>query len=155
MPSNATKPILYGTLASIISLGIYFTILSLVSGWSFAQNQFFSFWYFIVSLSVGFGIQVGLYIYLRNLIHGVTGSGKILGVTGTTSTVAMISCCTHYLANLLPILGLAGAATFVTLYQVELFLVGLLFNLGGIVYMANRIFKFSEPGESAFDGQHP
>lgn len=136
------RSFLYGIAASVILLGVYFGVLTLVSGWSFAQNEFTSFWYFIVSLAVGFGIQIGLYTYLKELIKGGQGSGKILGLTATTSTATMISCCTHYLANLLPILGVAGVVTFVTQYQRELFWVGLLFNLGGIAYMAHRIFSF-------------
>ena len=132
----------YGTLASAILLGVYFAVLSFVSGWGFAQNQFVSFWYFIVSLSLGFGIQIGLYFHLKELIRGGQGGGRVLGVTATTSTATMISCCTHYIANLLPILGVAGVVTFVAQYQTELFWVGLLFNLGGIAYMANRISSF-------------
>lgn len=141
---NIIKPIGYGGLASGILLGVYFVVLALVSGWSFAQSQFASFWYFIVSLAIGFGVQIGLYAYLRNLIHGSQSSGKVLGVTGATSTAAMISCCAHYLANLLPILGVTGLVTFVAQYQVKLFWVGLLFNVGGIVYMANKIFKYKK-----------
>ncbi len=136
------KPVVYGALASLILLGTYFLVLTLVSGWEFAQSQFVSFWYFVVSLSAGFGLQVGLYTHLRNLIGG--GNGKILGVTGTTSTAAMISCCAHYLTNVLPILGIAGIATFVAQYQVELFWVGVLFNAGGIAYMGNKILKFKQ-----------
>lgn len=132
---------LYGTLASAVLLGVYFTVLSLVSGWGFAQNQFATFWYFIISLAVGFGIQVGLYTYLRSFIKDGQDSGKVLGVTGTTSTASMISCCTHYLVNLLPILGVTGVVTFVTQYQVQLFWVGLLFNIGGIIYMIRIIAK--------------
>ena len=142
MPNATAKPILLGILASILLLGIYFAVLTLVSGWGFAQNQFLQFWYFIVGLALGFGIQIGLYNYLKSQIHGSHGEGKVLGVTGTTSTAAMISCCAHYLVNLLPILGVAGVVTFVTAYQVELFWVGILFNLGGIFYIANRIMKF-------------
>ena len=142
MRRTSVIPMFYGTLASAILLGVYFAVLSFVSGWGFAQNQFVLFWYFIVSLSLGFGIQIGLYTYLKELIKGGQGGGKVLGVTGTTSTATMISCCTHYLANLLPILGVAGVVTFVAQYQTELFWVGLLFNLGGIAYMANRIFSF-------------
>ncbi len=142
MGRTNVMPVFYGTLASVILLGMYFAVLSFVSGWGFAQNQFVSFWYFIVSLSLGFGIQIGLYTHLKELIKGGQGGGEVLGVTATTSTAAMISCCTHYLANLLPILGVAGVVTFVAQYQTELFWVGLLFNLGGIAYMANRIFSF-------------
>ena len=142
MTSNYIKSVLYGFLASGFLLGIYFVILTLVSGWGFAQDQFFQFWYFIVSLALGFGIQIGLYTYLKDLIKGMHGEGQVLGVTGTTSTAAMISCCTHYLTNLLPILGTVGIVTFVVQYQVELFWVGLLFNVGGIIYIASRIIKF-------------
>lgn len=150
-----TKSVLYGTLASLALLVVYFVVLTLVSGWNFALSQFLNFWYFIVSLSVGFGVQIGLYIYLRNLVKSGQGSGKILGVTGTTSTAAMISCCTHYLVNLLPILGVTGAVTFVAQYQVELFWVGLLFNLGGIFYIANKIIKFSAQNNSIFIEKQP
>src|SRR3989344_2415267 len=142
MSRTNIMPVVYGVLASAALLGVYFLVLTLVSGLDFAQSQFTSFWYFIVSLAVGFGVQIGLYTHLRNLIHGGQGSGKVLGVTGTTSTAAMISCCTHYLSNLLPILGVAGVVTFVAQYQTELFWVGILFNLGGIAYIANRIFIF-------------
>ncbi|OGZ42657.1 MAG: hypothetical protein A3C80_04615 [Candidatus Ryanbacteria bacterium RIFCSPHIGHO2_02_FULL_45_43] len=144
MPSGIAKSILYGILAGSMLLGVYFVVLSLVSGWNYAQAQFFDFWYFIVSLALGFGIQIGLYTHLRSLVKGMHGEGRVLGVTGTTSTAAMISCCTHYLANLLPILGTVGIVTFVAQYQIELFWVGLLFNLGGILYMTNKVIKFKE-----------
>ena len=147
------KSVLYGILASGLLLSIYFVVLILISGWGFAQDQFSQFWYFIVSLALGLGIQIGLSGHLRGLIRGMHGEGKVLGVTGTTSTAAMISCCTHYLANLLPILGAVGIVTFVAQYQVELFWVGLLFNLGGIFYITSRIIKFSARGGSAFGGK--
>ena len=138
------KSVIYGAFASGILLGIYFAILSLVSGWNFAKDQFFLFWYFIVSLAVGFGVQVGLYVYLKNLVQGEKDGKKIVGITGTTSTTAMISCCAHYLVNLLPIIGVAGVATFVAQYQREFFWIGLLFNLGGIVFMASKIIKHKQ-----------
>ncbi len=144
MSSNAAKPLLYGALASTILLTVYFTVLSLVSGWDFAQDQFFSFWYFIVSLAVGFGLQVGLYTYLKNLVHlGLAGS-KVLGVTGMTSTATMVSCCAHYLVNLLPFLGVVGIVSFVAQYQIGLFWVGLLFNLGGIWYITDKIIRYKK-----------
>lgn len=144
MNDSLKKPLIYGLLATFLLLLLYFAVLTGVSGWNFAQSQFASFWYFILGLTFGFGIQIGLYTYLKNLIASGRPSGKILGVTGTTSTAAMISCCTHYLANLLPILGIAGVVTFVAQYQVQLFWVGLLFNLGGMVYISRRILKLKQ-----------
>ncbi|MFA6076575.1 MAG: hypothetical protein WC735_00695 [Candidatus Paceibacterota bacterium] len=141
MFNNTTKSILYGILASLILLAIYFSVLTFVSGWVFAQSQFADYWYFIVSLVVGFGIQITLYQYIKNIVHSTQGMGKVIGVSGTTSTAAMISCCAHYLVNLLPILGVTGLVTFVAQYQVKLFWVGIFFNVAGIVYMISRIIK--------------
>lgn len=150
---NIIKSIAYGSLASGILLGVYFATLSLVSGRSFAQNQFASFWYFIVSLAIGFGIQIALYQYIKSLARGGHGMGKVVGISGTTSTAAMVSCCAHYLVNLAPILGITGLITFVAQYQVKLFWVGILFNIAGIGYMINRIVKFSARGGSALGGK--
>ena len=140
--TNVAKSVLYGTLASIILLGVYFSVLTLVSGWSFAQSQFASFRYFIISLVVGFGIQIALYQYIKSLVHDGQGMGKVVGVSGTTSTTAMISCCAHYLVNIVPILGITGLATFVAQYQINIFWVGLVFNLFGILFISNKIRKF-------------
>src|SRR3989339_1167286 len=147
MTNNIAKPALYGIIASTILLGVYFAVLTLVSGWSFAQSQFADFWYFIISLVVGFGIQIGLYQYIKTLVHSGQGMGKVVGVSGTTSTAAMISCCAHYLVNLIPILGVTGLATFAAQYQVKLFWVGIFFNVAGIVYMVNKIIKFKKDHE--------
>ena len=147
MLNKTTKSIVYGILASVILLGDYFTILTFVSGWSFAQEQFASYWYFILSLTVGFGIQITLYQYIKSLVHSGQGMGKVVGVSGTTSTAAMISCCAHYLVNLVPILGVTGLVTFVAQYQVKLFWVGIFFNIAGIVYMVSKIYKFKKHHE--------
>ena len=152
MQKIITQSVLYGVLASAILLGVYFAILTFVSGWVFAQDQFRSYWYFIVSLTVGFGIQIALYQYIKSLMHGGQGTGKVIGVSGTTSTAAMISCCAHYLVNLVPILGVTGLVSFVTQYQIELFWVGLAFNIFGIGYMVNKIIKFKKQCRALMDG---
>ncbi len=147
MTNNIAKSTLYGTLSSAILLGVYFAVLTLVSGWSYALIQFTDFWYFIVSLVVGFGIQIALYQYLKTLVHSGQGMGKVVGVSGTTSTAAMISCCAHYLVNLVPILGITGLATFVSQYQIKIFWVGLAFNIFGILFISNKIIKFKKSHE--------
>lgn len=137
---KSTAAGLAGTMAL---LGVYFLVLAGVSGWEFTLSQFVDFWYFIVSLAIGFGIQIGLYTYLRGAIHGRAASGKVVAVSGTTSTAAMISCCTHYLVNILPALGTAGIVTLVAQYQVQLFWVGVIANAAGILYIGNKVVKFS------------
>lgn len=138
------RPLLWGVVATSVLLMVYGAVVSLVSGTEFAGEQFREFWYFIVSLAVGFGIQIGLYSYLRQEVRSMNmrTSGRTVAVTGTTSTIAMISCCAHYLANIVPILGIAGALTIIGQYQKELFWVGLVFNAGGIIYIARKVYQF-------------
>ncbi len=128
--------------ATIIMLGFYFGILTLVSGWSFTVQQFNDYWLFIVALAVGFGIQVGLFSYLHRAVHSAA-SGKVMVATGATSGAAMVSCCTHYLVNLLPVLGATGIMSFVGQYQVELFWFGIASNLAGIAYIGRRVVSLS------------
>lgn len=135
------KSIRHGLLATVAMVTLYFVAVGLISDWPFAKAQFFQYWYFVISLAVGFGIQIGLYTYLKQLVAGGQGTAKVLGVTGATSTAAMISCCAHYLTNILPILGTIGLVTFVAQYQTQFFWVGLLFNIAGIVYMISKIKK--------------
>ncbi|NMF87756.1 hypothetical protein [Aromatoleum petrolei] len=139
--SDIQRPALFGGLASSILLAAYFVILTLVSGWAFALEQFSGFWYFIVPLTLGFGIQVGLFVRLRDLVGAARRSGVMVATSGTTSTAAMISCCAHYLANAAPVLGATGLVAFAAQFQTELFWVGLLFNAAGVVFVGTKLMK--------------
>ena len=134
---------LKGFLGTSLLLIFYFLIVTLISGLDFAQSQFSKYWYFILTLAFGFGIQTALYFYLRDRNRQNIPT-KVLATSGTTSAAVMISCCSHYLANILPILGISGFITFVTQYQVQFFLVGLALNLVGIAYMSNKVYLFSK-----------
>lgn len=139
--STLMVPLQFGMGAFVLMISIYFGVVSLISGISFTLDQFARFWYFIVALAVGFGIQVGLYTYLKNLVGQHGASGKVVAVSGTTSTAAMVSCCAHYLVNILPILGVTGFLAVVAEYQVELFWVGLAFNAAGVMYILSKVVK--------------
>lgn len=128
-----------GVIATVILLLVYGVIVTFVSGLNFAITQFLQYWYFIISLAIGFGIQIGCYIYLKKISHHEGISGRIVAGTGTTSTLAMISCCTHYLINIIPALGAFGIASVVSKYQTELFLIGIIFNVCGIIYLVWKI----------------
>ena len=142
MAKPEMKPKVSGLLASLGLLAVYFLLVGLISGPGFALSQFTKYWYFILGLALGFGVQVALYTKFRQLVQG--GAGGVVAVTGTTSTVAMVSCCSHYLANLLPLLGTVGILTVISQYQIELFWVGLAANLLGILYLINKLRKISK-----------
>jgi Cu+-exporting ATPase len=137
----AARPAGFGLLASGLLLAAYFGALTLVSGWKFTVDQFTEFWYYILPLGGGFGVQVALYARLRQLLQRPKDVRNVMAASGTTSTAAMISCCAHYLANVAPVLGATGLVTFAAQYQVELFWAGLAFNAAGIAYIGNRLWK--------------
>lgn len=133
------RALMAGLGASLALLVVYFGLLTLVSGWQFALGQFEAFWPYIVALATGFGIQIALYGHLRRIVRGSPAHGKVVAASGAASTAAMVSCCTHYLANLLPIVGAAGLVTLATQYQVEFFWIGLAFNAAGIAYIGMKV----------------
>jgi Cu+-exporting ATPase len=131
-----------GVFASALILTLYFTTLTLVSGWQFTIEQFVEWRPFVLALAIGFGVQIALFVYLRRAFH-TAASGKVVTATGATSTTAMVSCCTHYLVNLLPVLGATGLVSFVALYQADLFWLGIASNLAGIAYLGSRVISLS------------
>ena len=133
------RPWVGGALAFSAMLGIYFGVLTLVSGWSFTVAQFADFWPYVVTLALGFGAQVGLYLYLKQLSLHHHHAHQMVAASGTTSTAAMLACCAHYLTNILPVLGAVGAVSIVAQYQVELFWVGLAFNAASLAYIGYQV----------------
>lgn len=129
-----------GTVAFGALLTAYFGLLTLVSGWSFTASQFADYWYYVLALSAGFGVQIGLYTYLKQLALHHEHCRSVVAASGTTSTAAMLACCAHYLTNILPVIGVAGAVTVIAQYQIELFLVGLAFNAAGLAYVGHKVY---------------
>ena len=138
------RPAGFGAGAFGVLLALYFGALSLISGWSFTLSQFAEFWYYIVPLAAGFGVQVALFLKLREVVSRAKEAGAVIAASGTTSTAAMISFCAHYLANVAPVLGATGLVAFAAQFQVELFWVGLAFNLAGIGYVGNKLLNASK-----------
>lgn len=90
-------------------------------------------------LILGFGIQFGLFWLMRKGIRFNIAQKKDSQMAAGTSTavsgMAMVACCTHHAVDLLPILGLSAAALFLSEYQKQLLIFGVLSNLAGIGMM--------------------
>lgn len=163
-------------IASLFLILIFGTVTSLVSGPAFMISQFLKFWPYLVTLSIGFGVQVWLFLALKANAEGLTlsspdnpaqscritgsesfatppaagslrtaklasfhpASRAIVATTGSSSTLAMIACCSHYLVTFLPFLGVTGIATIVGQYQIEIFFIGILMNFVGIGILLNK-----------------
>lgn len=127
-----------GILAFAALLAVYFVVLTLISGFGFSVSQFVEFWPFLIALAAGFGAQVGLYLHVKRLSANHQHDRRLVAASGTTSTAAMLACCTHYLANILPVLGTVGLVGFVAQYQTGLFWVALAFNAVGLVFIGRQ-----------------
>lgn len=139
------KEIRNGVLGGISLLLFYFVVMSVASrSWSATISQFRDLWYWMIILSTGFGVQIGLFTHLQKVIkhHQMIGNPKAVTVASTgTSAVSMIACCAHHLSEILPIIGLSGLAVFLTQYQIPLILLGVIMNVFGIFYMIGQINK--------------
>jgi len=135
-------PILIGTLGALALFALYMTIVTLAQGWQHAIDLFGQDAWLVIPIMTGFGVQVGLYIYLRGMLRrGSRSSTVMMGAGGGTSTAAMVACCTHHVADLLPLLGLAAAASFLAAYKIPFMLIGLAMNVIGIVIIWRAIRK--------------
>ena len=131
------RPLAAGAVAVLGLLIFYLGIITLAQGWEHATAQLVDDRTFIAAIVLGFGTQVGLYTYLRGL-HTQTTVGGVAASTGT-SAAAMLACCAHHLADVLPIVGVAGAAVFLNAYKTPLLWLSIVMNLAGALYLLWKI----------------
>ena len=133
-------PILIGTLGALGLFALYLTIVTVAQGWQHAVELFKQDAWLVIPIMIGFGVEVGLYTYLRGVMRrGSRQSKMMMGAGGGTSTAAMVACCAHHVADVLPLLGLSAAASFVAAYKIPFMLIGLAMNLIGIVVIVRAI----------------
>ena len=125
--------------------GLYFGILTWAQGWEYASKQFLLNRWYVMPIWIGFGIQAALYAILRFRLFiptTTTGhTGAMMGTSGGTSVTAMVACCLHHVTDVLPILGLSAAATFLTRYQRSFMLVGLSMEIIGVIVMLIVLYR--------------
>lgn len=127
------RPVLFGLVAVAALLGVYLGLITLAQGWAHAVEQLGEDRWFVGVIAAGFGTQVGLFAYLRSL-HGKAMAGGVAASSGT-STAAMLACCAHHLTDVLPVLGLSGAAVLLNAYKTPLLWLGIVMNVAGVTYM--------------------
>jgi hypothetical protein len=132
-------------LGSTLIAGIYFGILVWAQGSDAALSIFLPNRWYVIPIWLTFGIQAALYSILRfHLFIPSTSSGHsgaLMGTSGGTSVTAMVACCLHHVTDVLPVLGLSAAATFLTRYQRPFMLLGLGMNVIGILIMLTVLYR--------------
>ncbi len=136
------RPGLFGLLGMAGLMMLYLVLVSLAEGWSHAVELLLEDAWLIGPIMIGFGVQVGLYTYLKTGLQAAAhGTGALAGAGGGTSTMAMVACCAHHITDVLPLLGLSAAATFLAEYRIPFMLVGLATNMIGIGVMSFLIVR--------------
>ncbi len=117
----------------------YLGILSLAQGWDYGASQFMRDRGTSYRSSSGLVCKPRSDSILRFRLFVPTksmpGTGTMMGASGGTSITAMVACCIHHVTDVLPILGLSVAASFLARHQRPFMLVGIAMNLIGIGVM--------------------
>ncbi len=131
-----------GFLGSVSLLLFYFLTMTLLSrSTTAAWEQFQNLWWIMTPLSVGFGIQFGLYTKLKRAIR--ERAKKVVGGSVVTSGAAMVTCCAHHLTDVLPLLGLSALSVLLSRYQIPILVGSLVINLFGIRIMLKHLSMLS------------
>jgi len=143
---NKRASVVAGVVAAAAVVGFYLGLITLTSDWFNARAQFFDYRGWVLALAVGLGLQVGLFTHIRRVLAGlrIKGSAKGMAASGSVSGVAMALCCSHYLAAILPAIGLpflSGAVAGLAQYQTLFFLIGVVSNILGLAYMLRLMVK--------------
>lgn len=138
-------PIGAGLAGSVFLTGLYLGLVSWAESFPHAIEYLWQDRWIVIPIILGFGVQVALYVILQKRLFmpvaSVSPSGVMTGTSGVTSTIAMAACCAHHVTDVLPILGLTAAATFLAEYRTAFMLVGLGTTLIGISVMLVILFK--------------
>ena len=138
---------LYGMIASFAIMGVYLGMNTLTADWYFAKIQFGEYRWWIITLAIGLGIQVTLFALFRAQLRGrkMRTAKSSMAASGGVSATAMMACCSHYLATVIPALGVpflsASAVASLAEYQPYFFLVGIISCLVGIGLMLRMMAK--------------
>ena len=141
-PTNPKRVFVkFSLLGSFGLLAFYYVLLLIVTkDLTHPFTQFLEFQPWMSILIIGFGVQAGLYSLLKRGFRLNPTQKKDTKVAATAggamSGMSMVACCAHHAVDVLPILGVTGAAIFLTEYQKKFLILGVFANALGILYMS-------------------
>jgi hypothetical protein len=136
--SKFMKRSAFGT---VVLIFVYIFAMSLGNTLFVALSELGRWWAYVAALSVGFGIQVGLYMHIRDFVRAAGGkvNGSRMAMSGGVSATSMVVCCLHHVTDVLPILGLSAASLFLANYQSVFMSLGVLSSIVGTTVMLEQL----------------
>ena len=139
----AAAPFAAGVAAATLLIGLYLGLVTWAQDWAHARELLWGDRYLVGPIALGFGTQIGLYLYLRRVVRRrrLAASAAVTVAGAGTSSVAMIACCAHHVADVLPLVGLSGLAVFLGDYRVPLMALGIGVNAIGVAVMLRLVVR--------------
>ncbi len=124
-----------GFVAGLSLLGWYLGIIMLAQGAPHALEQFRADAPFVLAVTLGFGTQAALFVELRRTASRHRRGTAMTAASTGTSAAAMLACCAHHVADILPLIGVSAAAVVLDAYKGPLLVLGVAMNAVGVAVL--------------------
>ena len=131
--ADRNRFVLHGIAASLVLTFAYFAIVSLSESFDHAIAQFIGLSYLMIPLIIGFGVQVSLFSYSKQLSKAMRQGSISVTTSGGVSAASMITCCAHHVTDAFAFIGLTAVTLFLADYQAPFILIGVSSNIVGIL----------------------
>ena len=133
-------------LAAMAGMAAFYAgVVGAASGAEHLASQARADWPYLAAIVAGFGVQVSLLVEIRRRRVAARGAASAAGVGAGASAVGMVACCAHHLADLLPLVGVAGVAGFLTDWRIPIMLGGIALNAVGVAVAVRRLRRIPRP----------
>jgi hypothetical protein len=137
--------VVIGATAAAVLAALYAVVVGAVGGPVHLAQQTVADWPWLSLILIGFGAQVAAYAELRRRRRLTATVRAAAGAGGGASTVGMVACCAHHVADLAPLIGVSGLAVFFTEYRIPIMLLGIVVNAIGVTVAVRRLRQFPVP----------
>lgn len=134
-----SRSVLIGLAAGAALASVFVAVVAGTAGWMHLTRQLRTDWWLLLPLLAGFITQVTLMVELRHRHRAMHAAAASVGAGAGVSGAGMLACCAHHLAELAPLAGATGAATFLTEVQRPLMGIGLVLNVLAVAYAARLL----------------
>jgi hypothetical protein len=136
-------PVAAGAAGALLLVVLYLGLVTWAQDWTHARELLWGDRYFVGAIALGFGAQAGLYVHLRQVVRQrrLAASTAVTAAGTGASSVAMVACCAHHLADALPLVGLSGLAVFLADYRIPIMALGIGTNAVGVAVMLRLVAK--------------
>lgn len=131
--------VISGAFAGAALAAGYVGVVAGTAGWAHLGDQLLSDWWLVTPLLLGFAVQVALFVELRRRHRLARAATAAIGAGGGMSAAGMVACCAHHLTDLAPLVGAAGAASFLTAAQRPLMYLALAVNVVAVTVAVRRL----------------